>query len=391
MAMPIRHLYLRLAAFYFFHFGVLGALVPYLGVYLRERGFHPTEIGELLAILVLTKIFAPYLWAWLGDRTGHRVAIIRHASLATVVVFAGIYVARAYWEIAAVIAAFSFFWNATLPQLEVTTLEHLGRQAHRYGRIRLWGSVGFILAVVAGGIMLDCAGAQILPHLVITLLAGIWLASLALPPAETSVTAAEKAANATSWWRGDILALFAVIFLMQASLGPYFGFFSLYLEWHGYDRAWIGGLWAVGVVAEIGVLWYIPELLARWGAHRLLLAALAVTAGRWLLTAWFADKIAILAIAQALHLATFGLFHAAVVQTIFHRFPGHLQGRGQALYGSLGYGLGGACGSAAGGYLWQAYGPPSMYLVSAGACLFALALARYGMRVEPRGSQEFKT
>jgi len=151
--------YWRLSGFYLLYFAALGALVPYWGLYLKSLGFSPADIGELMAVIMATKLVAPNAWAWIADQRGHRMAIVRLASLLAAVAFAGVFLALGYWWLAAVIAVFSFFWNAALPQFEATTLTHLGERVHRYTSIRIWGSIGFILVVAGLGPFLDRYGA----------------------------------------------------------------------------------------------------------------------------------------------------------------------------------------------------------------------------------------
>ena len=155
--------YWRLSGFYLFYFASLGALVPYWGIYLQSLGFRPAAIGELMAVLMATKIVAPNVWGWIADHTGRRMAIVRLASLLSIVIFAGIFLGRGYWWLAGVMLLFSFFWNASLPQFEAVTFSHLGEGAQGYSRIRLWGSIGFISSVAALGPALDEYGAGIVP------------------------------------------------------------------------------------------------------------------------------------------------------------------------------------------------------------------------------------
>ena len=173
--------YWRLSSFYFFYFASIGALLPFLGLYLQDRGFSPLAIGELMAILMATKIIAPNLWGWIADRRGARMPIVRLASLLSSLVFAGIFAVTGFWGMASVMSLFSFFWNASLPQMEAVTFNHLGPRIHRYATVRLWGSIGFIIAVLALGAAVERAGTGIVPWVVLVLYAGIWLSTLVVP------------------------------------------------------------------------------------------------------------------------------------------------------------------------------------------------------------------
>ena len=176
--------YWRLSAFYLFYFASLGALIPYWSLYLQGLGFGAAEIGELIAILMGTKLIAPNVWGWMADRFGRRMAIIRLASLLSAVTFVGVFFGEGFWWLALVMTVFSFFWNASLPQFEATTLSHLGDSTHRYSTIRLWGSIGFIVTVAGMGWLLGVYGTGLLPKVLLALFLGIWFASLCAPEDE---------------------------------------------------------------------------------------------------------------------------------------------------------------------------------------------------------------
>jgi PPP family 3-phenylpropionic acid transporter len=373
-------IYWRLSGFYLFYFASLGALVPYWGLYLQSLGFSVTQIGQLIAILMATKIVAPNIWGWIADKTGHRMTIVRSASLLAALTFMGVFAGSAFWWLALVMIAFSFFWNAALPQFEATTMNHLGGQTHRYSGIRLWGSVGFIVAVAGLGPLLDAFGTGLLPQVIAVVFLLIWLSSLLVPESAAGHLPLDQERLRDVLRRPEVLSLLAVCFLVQASHGPYYAFFSIYLEDYGYSTGLIGQLWALGVLAEIGVFLMMPRLLPRFGARRLLLAAVVLTTLRWLLIAGFADVLPVIVLAQTLHAASFGLYHAVAIYLVHRLFTGAHQGRGQALYSSISFGAGGAAGSLVSGYLWTGMGAQSMYLLAAGVSLVAVVVVLTGMR-----------
>ncbi|MBK9132505.1 MAG: MFS transporter [Gammaproteobacteria bacterium] len=371
-------MYFRLSGFYLFYFAALGALLPYWGIYLKSLGFSPGDIGELLALLMATKIVAPNLWGWIADHTGRRMAVVRSASLLAVIAFCGVFFGQGFWWMAGVMVLFSFFWNAALPQFEAVTMSRLGADSHRYSGIRLWGSIGFIAAVAALGPLLGRYDAGLLPWVLVALYAAIWISTLLVPDQHIEPAHHER----TRLWevlrRPQVATLLLVCFLMQASHGPYYGFYSIYLEEHGYARWLIGQLWALGVIAEVAVFMLMHRWLPRFGARRLLLASLALTVLRWLLIAYFVDSLAALVFAQTLHAASFGVYHAVAITLIHKSFTGRHQGRGQALYSSLSFGAGGAVGSLYAGYLWGAAGggATAAFLTAAALAAAALLIAR---------------
>lgn len=372
--------YARLAAFYLLYFGSLGAFMPYWGPYLRSLGFGPAAIGELTAVIMVTKVIAPNLWGWVADHSGRRLAVVRLTSVAATGVFAALLWVQDYWGILWVLAGFSFFWNAALPQFEAVTLNHLGPNSHRYSQIRLWGSVGFILTVVFLGRIFDGEGIRWLPAVVLLLLAGIGLSAFFVP--QDRIPRLEQGERPL--WEvlrnGSVGGLFVAFFLAQASHGAYYAFYSVYLEAFGYPRDLIGVLWGLGVLVEILVFVWMHRWLPRYGAGRLLVLALGATAIRWVLVGAGVRHIEVLVLAQTLHAASFGLVHACAIHMVHRIFPGRLQGRGQALYSSLSFGLGGALGSLASGYIWAELDPRWIYYAAAVMAALGLVVAWWAVR-----------
>lgn len=360
----------RLSGFYFFYFATLGALAPYFGLYLHSLGFGPVDIGSLMALLMFSRIVAPLIWGWIADHRGQHMAVVRLSSLLAIISFAGVFVGTRFWWLAAVLLLFSFFWHASLPLLEVFTMNYFGSRPGAYGRVRLWGSLGFIASVLALGPIMDSAGPWwVLPAL-IAFMVGILLYSLLLPESGIKVRAEHARPFLKVILRPEVFAFLLACFLMQAGHGAYYTFYTLYLEQHGYSKTVIGALWAFAVVCEIGVFILLQHVFARIPLRQVLLASFLAAALRWLLIGHYPDSLAVLILAQALHAATFGSFHAAAMQTVHRFFVGRHQYRGQAIYGSASFGLGGALGSFYSGHSWATLGPTMTFNIAA---LFALA------------------
>ena len=147
--------YWRLSGFYFFHFAFIGAFAPYWTLYLKSLSFASFQIGVLMSLLHVTRIFAPAAWGWLADHIGKRMLIVRSAAIAGLISYCGVFLGESYGWLFVVMALLSFFWSASLPLIEATTLSYLGESITKYGLIRVWGSVGFILAVTGIGYLLD--------------------------------------------------------------------------------------------------------------------------------------------------------------------------------------------------------------------------------------------
>jgi len=372
--------YWRLSGFYLFYFALIGALIPYWSLYLKDLGFSARDIGVLMAMMLITKIVSPNVWGWIADHTGKRMVIVRIGCLLAAVSFTGVFLGNDYWWLVMVMLTFSFFWNATLPQFEVTTFNYLGKQSHRYSSIRLWGSVGFVVTVAVLGPVLDVQGVTVLPMILMMLFMGLFLSSLLVPEKAAQHLHLAHEPLLKVLRRPEVLALLVVCFLLQASHGPYYTFYTIYMEEHGYSRSLIGQLWALGVVAEVGAFLLMHRWVPRFGLRNLLLVSLGLTALRWMLIGQFPELIAVMIFAQVLHAASFGIYHAVAIQLIHRYFTGRNQGRGQALYSSVSFGAGGAMGSFASGLGWDTVGPANVYWLAALLVLLALIVTAVWIR-----------
>ncbi|UTW13279.1 MFS transporter [Marinobacterium rhizophilum] len=375
--------YRRLSGFYFFYFALLGSIVPYWPLYLKSLEFDARTIGMLMAIVQASRIVAPNIWGWAADRTGRRIEIVRFGSGMTALVFLAIFWQDSAAGIAWVMLAFSFFWNAVLPQFEVITLRHLGAQRARYSQLRLWGSVGFVLTVVVLGWALDVIGVNWLPWIMLGLMLLIWCTSLLVRAPAVSAREGEAGGSFLSALHcPQVMAFYAIVFLVQFSHGPYYTFYSLLLESLGYSRGVIGLLWALGVVAEILVFAVMHRLIGRFGVRQLMLISLWLCVLRWLLIAWVPDCLPLMLLAQVLHAATFGCLHALGIALVQQYFSEHSQGQGQALFSSFGFGAGGASGALMAGLLWEAQGSGVAFMTAAAASAVAILLAMVWIRPE---------
>ncbi len=369
--------YWRLSGFYFFYFAFVGAMAPYWGLYLRSLAFNAFQIGVLMSLLQVMRIFAPNIWGHVADRTGKRVWIVQMAAVVSLLSFVGVFVDTSFWWLFAVMSFISFFWSASLPLVEATTLSHLRDRSDRYGLIRLWGSVGFILVVVGLGAALDHWPIRLLLWVVMGLLVGIVLFARFIPEAEAARLETEQVPLKGVLKRPEVLALLVAAMLMAAAHGPYYTFFTIHLVDAGYSKTAAGWLWALGVICEVGVFMVMPRVLKRIRPETVLLASLFAAAIRFLLIGWFVDNLSLLLLAQLLHALTFAAYHAAAIGLVHRHFRGKNQARGQALYNSLAFGVGGSIGSLYSGAAWQTLGGAQTYAIAAvfalvGAAVFHL-------------------
>ncbi len=370
--------YWRLSSFYFFYFALVGALNPYLGLYLTDIGFDAYAVGLVGAVLMGTKIVAPNLWGWLCDYTSHRIRIIILGSFLSALFFAGVFFWQTLVAILVITFLYSFFWNAILSQFDTVTIQYLNKESHRYSQIRLWGSVGFIIAVVALGIFFDMFSIQYLIPISWVLLVFIGFTCLTIKEPLKSAPIKEVSHWSTILKKPAVLSFFIAASLLQFGFGAYYMFFSLYLETYDYSRTTIGLLWALGVMAEVILFACMHHLMPRIGVARLLFISLLLTGIRWLVTAAFAENIGIIIVAQCIHAFSFGAAHAASIELIRIFFKGKHMGQGNALYSSITFGIGGALGAFVSGILWDV-SPYLPYVASGIAVIVAAMVVWFGL------------
>lgn len=348
--------YWRLSGFYFFYFASVGALVPSMSPYLKSLNYSPSDIGILIGITMLTKLIAPNIWGWIADHTGKRMSIVRTGCLLAAVCFTGIFFNHSFVWLVILFAAFSFFWNAALPQFEATTFNFLKLEEHRYSSIRLWGSIGFIIAVVGLGYVFEFTSISVFPWIVMALLLAIWLSSLVVPESAAGHMHLEHEPLAKVLGKPHVAGLLLVCFCMQASHGPYYAVYSIYMQSYDYSSYATGWLWGIGVIAEVIVFLMMQRVFKHVSLRHLLIFSLFIAICRWVLIASFPQHVWIMVFAQILHAVTFGVYHVTAIQLIHQFFKGRHQGRGQALYSSLSFGAGGALGSIYSGFAWDYLG-----------------------------------
>ena len=376
----------RLSWFYFAYFAHLGAFVAYFSLWLQARGYSPPEIAAVLAVPAVLRIVAPALWGWFADSLtarlrGGQPAFVALLSALAAASFAMLTQAGDLHAVFGWVALTALFTAGVLPLVDAMALAALGAQAGRYGPVRLWGSVGFTASVLAVGAWLDRAPVTVLLPLVAALMLCAAFSALALPHARTESPHADPRGALQVLREPRVAAFFAACFCMTVAHGALYAFYSIYLVETGYSTTTVGVLWTLGVLAEIGVFVALPALFRRYSLRAILLASFAAAALRFVAIGWGVESAALLALAQLLHGLTFGAYHAAAIAAVQRLFGGSLAVRGQALYASFSYGVGGVAGILLSGWSWSALGPGLTFTISAAFGLAGALLVAWKFRL----------
>jgi PPP family 3-phenylpropionic acid transporter len=364
-----------LSATYFAHIGFFN---PYLPLWLKSLGLPIVVISLLASVQSFTRVFAPYIWGALSDHTGERVKLLRISAAVALASSAGLWIDGGTWWIALVLLVLFTHTSSMMSLTEAAMATLVAGDWGRYGRVRLWGSVGFMLTVFAAGAWFERWGMGSFPAWTALTLLGVLLCTLWLPdvkehhPHEAHARA-EPVAGALK--RPEVRWFFASLLFHVMSHFAIYAFYSLYLDALGYGKGTIGALWAVSVLVEIAWFYLQGRLLGRWPMEHWLLVCGAATVVRMALIGGLGDWIVALVLAQVLHALTFASHHTACIAMVTKHFPGRMRGRGQALFTVIGYGVGGVSGVLAGGAIAERFGFAAMFWVATGLALLGTACA----------------
>jgi len=359
------------------YFGFVGLFATYAPLWYQSLGYSTFAIGALTSMQSATRLFAPYAWGSSADRSGRREPLLRLAAGGALVASLGFFVGRDYVWIALICVALMLCTAGVVPLSEAALAHHVSREGQvdigRYGRVRLWGSVGFIVAVTASGFVLEAAGVERFPLLCTGILSVLLFAAFQLPPSRDPPHAVPAVEGALVVLRQPVVAwFFAGTFLTVLAHTSLYAFYSLYLASLGYGKGAIGLLWSTGLAIEVAWFAFQGRWVQRLPVHGWLVLAALVSALRFAAIAAFAGHVAVLIVAQLLHALTFAAQHSACIAVISRHFPGRLRSRGQALYTVLGYGASGVLGGVAGGALSERFGFAAVFWAASAVSVVAV-------------------
>jgi MFS transporter, PPP family, 3-phenylpropionic acid transporter len=378
-----------LSASYFAHIGFFN---PYLPLWLQDQGLGLLAISLMTSMQSATRLFAPLAWGWLSDHTGDRVRLLRWCAMAALGISAGLWLDLGAVGVAVVLFLMFTHTSAMMPMSEAALAQSVSSQsgafdARRYGRVRLWGSLGFLVTVMAAGAWFQDHGMASFPVWTVATLLAVTASTWVLPSQREQPHEAHAHPSLWPVLRQPVLLwFFGALFLHVLSHVFIYAFFSLYIDALGYGKSVIGLLWAFSVVVEIGFFYtqsrWLPLLRpASWLvlASALMTLRMAATAGagHWL---W-----ALFAV-QALHAITFAAHHSVCIEVLSRHFPARLRGRGQALYSVLGYGVSGVTGGFVGGLVSSHWGLTSVFWIGSAVALLATLAAIQVRRLAPPAS-----
>lgn len=359
-----------IALFYFFYFAIVAIYVIFLPKVLSMVGYSPSEIGIIFAAGPLVRFGLPFLFLKgikLDLRTFNSALVL--LLLAAISFFVTL---ESFWPLLFSNIAMGIGMSLILPYIEVISLSLIGKES--YGKVRLFGSIGFILVALVLVRFLDVPVTALLFLLVViasTVLFGYIIAHLDNKKVVESESMEGKHLNILAHW-----PLWLGLTLMQVSFGPFYNFFTIYETAHGVSLDTTVYLWSFGVIAEI-ILFYFQGPLLRRNLLKLLEFSLLVTVIRWLLTYLFPENLIVLYFAQSLHAFSFALFHTSAISYLYELYSERKLA--QQFFFGISYGLGGFIGAISAGYIYELW-PSMLFLYAA----FVAALAFLSIRLSTK-------
>lgn len=383
--MPFRS-YLHFSLTFFWLFAVIGAVAPFLPLYLKHLNYDAETIGIMMALLLVTKIGFPNWILQIADQKCWHRQVMRYSAVIIVTAFYFLSLSDTKWVTALLIFIYGVSMGCLIPQYDSVLIHNLAEDRHQYSKIRLWGSVGFIVTSLLIGYCVESLGIE--HYIVLALfvvvanaIGAFSMPSVDHPPHEHNES--QPSIKSILMTR-EILILFIANFLVYMSHGPFYSLFSIYLNDHNYSNQMVGWLWALGVIAEVIVFWLLARWLKFYSAWFLFQLSLFLTAIRWLIVAYFPESLILISLSQCLHAASFGMVHGITVHLIAEKFSPRQLAQGQAFYNMVGFGLGATTGSVASGFLWERVGEQQTFVLASVIAFLGFGVALLHIAIKPK-------
>ena len=373
-------------SFFFFYSAYVGLVSPYASLFFLDRGFSVIEIAVLMSMLQITRIIGPFSWGWLSDYLSNRIGILRFCACLAVIVFLFIFVLQSYISFFIWMFVLHTILSSLIPLSESATIHALFKDNSfdkRYGRLRLWGSIGFIVMVLVAGELFERTSIELYPYVGVLVFVLLAITTFGMHEPKVERRKMVKGELLFILFNPDVRWFLLSGFFMIFAHAALYVFYSLYLADLGYDKFQIGLFWALGVLAEVVFFYFQSKVLSRVDAEIVLQGAFMVGVIRFILIA-FAPITSVLIFAQLLHAGTFAAHHSAANKLLQRWFTGPVQARGQALMATISYGLGGTLGGLCAGWIWELSQPRDVFVMSAFACgLAGMAIQKLRPRHYP--------
>ncbi len=343
-----------------------GVWMPYMPLYLASIGLDGTQVGLLGALTPAMRWASAICLGWVADRRRIRRQVLVATAALGSLCFVPLLFVRDFATLVVVFVALNLCHGTLIPMLDAIVVDHLAELGGDYGRLRLWGSLSFILGSAASAPFVHAYGTDVIPLL-------LTVPQLALAPVLLLLPQGQRGRpeHARAPWAlvtPAFAALLATGLLVQASSGAWGGFFALHVRALGLSDSLPGFAFALAVVVEVVLFHWGRRVLAWIAPAELILVALVATVVRWALSAIVTNPVGVVLV-QVGHVFTFSAFHLAAVALVAELVPPENATSGQSLYGLMVFGVGGTVGIGLAGALVDRLGTPGLFWFEAAVAL----------------------
>jgi PPP family 3-phenylpropionic acid transporter len=369
---------MRIAVFFFLYFLTQGILQPYLPPYYKHLGFSGEQLSTIVALGQFVMIVGPPFWGFLADRSGKPVTYLRLITVCALLSFLPMFWAKSAYAIAAVVTVYSLFNTSVSPMADTVAMSEARRMNTVYGRLRLWGSIGFIVAVFAfGELSAENQLQWLVPGAAAVMLAYV-IAAYQLEPLPPTGHSAPSLADAGGLLAQPAFFVFLLATMMHwVALQPFYLLYPLHMKSLHFDQ-WLGKGIALGVCAEVAMMWASRSFIKRLPIFGILALALLASSLRWYLTATLREGWQIAGV-QIFHGLSFGAFYVCSIAHLERAVPERQRATGRALFSSIVLGLGGIIGTKLAGKLYDLAGASALDAFFASSAIEFLTLIPLGI------------
>ena len=377
-----RHIAWPLFNFYFFFCAMIGVFMPYMSVYFKSIGFNGTQTGQLLSLVTLSTIVAPHFWGWLSNKIGLPKRTLQIAIMGAFVMAFCMNFVESYQGFWWIMLLYAIFFSALTPLSDMLTLRSIRNLNVPYTRIRVGGSIGFIVAVTLAGYLIESFGSKVILPSITALLVIAVMTSFYIYEQPVDANIKKKKGDFLNLIKNREVIFFLILaFLSFMAHAPFNVFFAVHLTNAGFSGDQVGLLIAFGVLVEIFVFLFLGNFFAKLNVVYLISFCFICGVVRWYLIAWYADQVLIALFTQLLHSITFATFHMVSIAQINRLFPEQYAAQGQAMYSGFAIGLGGGIGMVGAGYLWDWFGGQWTFTAASMISVLALVVLVISQRV----------
>ena len=351
----------HLALLYLAYFWSLGTAVPYVPVAMKRAGFTGDEMGIAMAVSLALMLSTPPFWGWVADRygLGSRLLVIGASGAALGMGIAALVPGKLAF--AGGLAVYACTRTPVSPLLDALVLAHPDVGSAGFGRVRRWGSLGFVLSAFSTGLVVDWLPASSIVGLVALCWVALVVLAVGFGLARAPLPARPIALQTDRLYRSrEVWAFLAVSAIHYGCLVPYETYFAIHAQDVGLQGRWVGTGWALGVGLEVIVLTHLDALVNRFELKRLLIVAYITGMVRWALTAAIPSGVC-LALIQVMHGVSFGAYFGASVVWMNRLVPVQLRSSAQSVFAAVVWGGGGIAAQLICGPVYAKYGGRALF------------------------------